>query len=116
VAVIVLLVRFTNNRWLWLALPLTGWHAIEHAFIMSEYLSTGIAGMPGLLSQGGALFGGLPLIRPDLHFIYNLVETVPLALGFGAQVRHSAVRHARAPIHRPKQARFAQMDDPVTFV
>ena len=92
VAVVVLLVRFKANRWLWLVLPLTGWHAIEHAFIFSGYLSTGVSGMPGLLAQGGALWGGLPVVRPDLHFIYNLVETVPLLVGFEAQVQRSAPR------------------------
>lgn len=89
IGLIVLLARFKGNGWLWLALPFTGWHAIEHAFIFSGYLSTGISGIPGLLSQGGALWGGLPVTRPDLHFIYNLVETAPLLLGFGAQVQHS---------------------------
>lgn len=91
-AVVVLLVRFNGNRWLWLALPLTSWHAIEHAFIVSGYVSTGISGLPGLLSQGGALWGGVPVVRPDLHFIYNLIETVPLLLGFEAQVQRSAAR------------------------
>jgi hypothetical protein len=43
--------------------------------------------LPGLLAQGGAIAGGLPISRPDLHFLYNLVETVPLILGFLWQVQ-----------------------------
>lgn len=31
--------------------------------------------------------GGLPLIRPNLHFIYNLVETAPLVVAFAFQLK-----------------------------
>ena len=30
----------------------------------------------------GLIGGGLPLTRPDLHFLYNLVETAPLVVAF----------------------------------
>ena len=88
-AVVVLLQRYGTNRWLWLTAMLSGWHAIEHAYIFSIYLSTGVSGTPGLLSQGGAIGGGLPISRPDLHFIYNLVETLPLTAAFLDQARHA---------------------------
>jgi len=29
----------------------------------------------------------LPVARPDLHFLYNLVETIPLLLGWMAELR-----------------------------
>jgi hypothetical protein len=90
-AVVLLLTRFGSNRWLWLTFALSAWHELEHAYIFSVYLTTGVSGTPGLLSSGGLLFGGLPLARPDLHFLYNLVETVPLVLAFLTQVRRSAV-------------------------
>jgi hypothetical protein len=86
-ATLVLLGRYWANRWLWLTLLLSGWHALEHAYILSIYLATGVPGTPGLLSQGGALAGGLPISRPDLHFLYNLLETVPLVLGFLVEVQ-----------------------------
>lgn len=85
-AVLALLVPYVRNRWLWATLLLAGWHGIEHVYIMSVYLSTGVAGTPGLLSKGGAIHGGLPLTRPDLHFLYNLIETVPLVVGFVIQL------------------------------
>ena len=91
-AVLVLLGRYGANRWLQLTLLLSGWHEIEHAVIFSVYLSTGLSGTPGLLSQGGALGGGLPISRPDLHFLYNLVETVPLALAFLVQLQRATPR------------------------
>jgi hypothetical protein len=79
--------RYTTPRlalsvWLWILLPIVLWHAAEHIQIMSVYLSTGRAGTPGLLAHGGVIGGGLPLIRQDLHFIYNLVEEVLLILSF----------------------------------
>lgn len=48
---------------------------------MATYLRTGVVGSPGFLSAGGPI-GGLPLARPDLHFLYNLAETVSLLIGW----------------------------------
>ena len=86
-AVLVLLSPFGANRWLRLTAVLSGWHEVEHVFIFWGYWQTGIAGLPGLLAQGGAIAGGLPISRPDLHFLYNLIETIPLILGFLWQVQ-----------------------------
>jgi len=41
---------------------------------MVVFLCSGIVGGLGLLATGGAIGGGLPLSRPDLHFVYNLLE------------------------------------------
>ena len=98
-AVALLLSRYADNRWLWLTAALAGWHEIEHAFIFSVYLHTGLSGTPGLLSHGGALWGGLPVSRPDLHFLYNVLESAPLFVAFLLQVRRDArpARRARRP-------------------
>ena len=90
VAVVVLLLHYRTNCWLWLTALFSTWHAIEHAYIFSVYITTGLSGTPGLLAQGGAILGGLPLSRPDLHFIYNLIETIPLILAFLRQVQRTA--------------------------
>jgi hypothetical protein len=82
VAVLLLLPRFRKNPWLWATLGLSIWHEIEHLVVFYVYLTTGQAGTPGLLARGGLIGGGLPISRPDLHFFYNLVETVPLVIGF----------------------------------
>jgi hypothetical protein len=42
------------------------------------YLGTAVS---GLLSQGGEIAGGLPVRRPDLHGVYNLVEIAPARPG-----------------------------------
>jgi hypothetical protein len=80
IAVVALLFRYRSSIWLWLAGLLAGVHLIEHTYIMFVYLTTGVAGTPGLFGAGGALAGGLPLARPDLHMVYNLIETAPLLI------------------------------------
>lgn len=76
-----------HNPWLWALLPLVTWHMAEHVTIMNYYLRTGIAGSPGLLARGGAIGGGLPISRPDLHFLYNLAEETLIVLAYLHQVR-----------------------------
>lgn len=87
-AVVLLVRRFRRNPWLWASLAIAGWHEAEHVVIMARYLATGQQWTPGLLATGGAVAGGV-LPRPDLHFLYNLVETVPLVGGFVYQLRRS---------------------------
>jgi hypothetical protein len=98
VAAAVLLVRFRSNRWLWFTALFGLWHGLEHTYILWIYLTTGVAGTPGWLAQGGAVRGGLPLQRPDLHFIYNFIETVPLLIAFVWQLRQPM---AATPSQRP---------------
>lgn len=89
IAVVLLLTHFRQNRWLWATLVFAGWHEFEHIVIMSTFLTTGTAGTPGLLSRGGLISGGTPLIRPDLHMLYNVVETVPLVAAFAVELRRA---------------------------
>jgi hypothetical protein len=86
----VLLTRFPINRWIAVAAVVVTWHEIEHIYIMIGFLQTGAIGGPGLLATGGAISGGLPLIRADLHFFYNLFETALLVVAFAYQARRSA--------------------------
>ena len=92
IAGLLLLARFRTNYWLWLTMVIAVWHGFEHAYILSVYLTTGQAGTPGFLARGGAIAGGLPLLRPDLHFLYNLIETAPLVAGFIYQCRQTLLR------------------------
>jgi hypothetical protein len=71
-----------KNPWLWGLLVLALWHEAEHIYIIDCYLKTGMAGNPGLLARGGALWGGLPIIRPNLHFLYTLIEESLIILGY----------------------------------
>jgi len=83
-----LVVYHKSNPWLWILAGVVTWHALEHIAIMSFYLRTGIAGSPGLLAHGGAIAGGLPLIRPDLHFLYNLIEETLILIAYAYQLKH----------------------------
>src|SRR5216684_5749663 len=76
-----------SNPWLWVLLPIVTWHALEHIVIMRVYLTTGVVGSPGLLARGGAIAGGLPLTRPDLHFLYNLAEETLILIAYAHQVK-----------------------------
>ena len=94
-----------TNPWLWVLLPLVTWHAAEHVAIMSYYFRTGIVGSPGLLASGGAIAGGLPITRPDLHFLYNLAEETLIVFAYLHQVKQlpavdKDVAIASAPVSR----------------
>ncbi|HEY8825423.1 MAG TPA: hypothetical protein VIP07_11100 [Candidatus Limnocylindria bacterium] len=87
VMLVVLLPHFRTNPWLIAVTPLAAWHFVEHSVMIATYIQTGVSGTPGLLSSGGLLFGGLPITRPDLHFLYNLVETAPLLVAWLVEIR-----------------------------
>jgi hypothetical protein len=102
VAVVILVRGFWGNPWLRATLAIAVWHELEHVVVFSTYLATGIAGSPGLLAAGGHLGGGLPVARPDLHFLYNLIETAPLVAGFIFELARSyEPAPASATILRP---------------
>lgn len=84
---ILLVVYGKSNRWLWILAGFVTWHALEHIVIISVYLRTGIMGSPGLLAQGGAIAGGLPIGRPDLHFLYNLLEESLILIAYAYQLK-----------------------------
>jgi hypothetical protein len=85
-----LLFHYRANRWLVAACLFAAFHLVEHDVIMMSFLTTGIAGSPGLLSSGGSVGGGLPIARPDLHFIYNAIEVSLIAIAYGWQLRAEA--------------------------
>ncbi|OLC57055.1 MAG: hypothetical protein AUH85_04345 [Chloroflexi bacterium 13_1_40CM_4_68_4] len=74
-----LLRRFPHSRWLVLAVALGVWHELEHVVIMSTFLATGVVGTPGFS-------------RPELHFLYNAMITIPLILAFRAETLRRARR------------------------
>ena len=89
VTLLALLPHFRTNPWLIAVTPLAAWHFVEHSVMIATYIQTGVSGSPGLLSSGGLLFGGLPIARPDLHFLYNLDETVPLLFAWLVELRRA---------------------------
>jgi len=77
---------FPRNMWMVRLMLFSIWHEIEHISIMSVYLRTHLHS-PGLLAQGGAIHGGLPISRPDLHFLYVLIQEVLLLLAYRHEIR-----------------------------
>jgi hypothetical protein len=92
----VLLVHARSNKWLVAACLFAAFHLVEHDVIMMSFLATGIPGSPGLLSSGGLVGGGLPISRPDLHFIYNVIETAAIAMAYRWQLRAEAAPRSAA--------------------
>ena len=84
---VLLVFLFRKNPWLWVLLVISVWHEIEHVYIMSVFLRTGHVGAPGILARGGAIGGGLPLSRPDLHFFYNFLEEFVLIIAYLYQIQ-----------------------------
>lgn len=95
------------------------WHAAEHFVIMYFYVFArpGVTGNPGLLAMHGLLWGGLPISRPDLHFIYNATEELFIVLCFliglrargismfaGGPARSKANNAGRAGANQPRSA------------
>ena len=85
-----LLTRYPKNPFLWIAIPFQLGHQAEHTYLTYNYIFHGAAqGGVGLLgSPGGAIHGGLGLNRPDLHWVYNTLYTVPFVAAFIYQTKH----------------------------
>ncbi len=101
--IILLVMLHGRDKWLWIMWPIVGFYAAEHIQIISDYLSTGITGTPGLLGAGGHIHWFLSISRPDLHFTYNLLEEIPMLLGFFAyrqRLFHASKSALDMPAHK----------------
>lgn len=87
-AIAALVWKYRFSYWLWAGLVIALWHETEHLYIITQYITEGSGG-PGLLADGGRIAGGVPVRRPELHFVYNVVETLPLYVGFVYAVKDS---------------------------
>jgi hypothetical protein len=102
VGVAILMTHFRSNPWLYATAAIGAWHFAEHVAIMLAFWSTGKPGDPGLLAKGGDIGGGLNIIRPDLHFIYNLAMTAPLMAAFFWQLKRSRQDRPASLTHRER--------------
>jgi hypothetical protein len=88
-----LLSRFTHNRWLWVSFAAASVHEVEHLYLFSVYLMhQGFyfdGGLAGIMGRNGVI--GTPLFRPYLHFAYNVIVVVPLAIAVWLETRCRAV-------------------------
>ncbi|MHB1534341.1 MAG: cyclic nucleotide-binding domain-containing protein [Acidimicrobiales bacterium] len=91
VGTLVLLSKFPRNPWLWPAGFFGTLHTAEHVFLIVNHVFEHVpGGASGLLaSPGGYILGGVGLVRPDLHWIYNTLYTIPFVAALVYQLRHS---------------------------
>jgi hypothetical protein len=78
-----------KNPWLYVLFVFGVWHELEHLYIISKYIQTGIPGNPGLIAKGGLIGGGLPIMRPDLHFLYAVFEETLIIVAFVVEIRRA---------------------------
>lgn len=97
-AVALLLFPFRRNVGLWGLFAFAIYHEIEHVYIVSIYVRTGLAGNPGLLAKGGLIGGGLPITRPDLHAIYAVLEVAMLLMIYLQETRKYRINQQRSTI------------------
>ncbi|MDQ1695062.1 MAG: putative transport system ATP-binding protein, partial [Frankiaceae bacterium] len=61
-----------------------------HTFLgFMHWIKDAPQGSPGLLGKGGAIAGGLPFTRVDLHWMYNTLYTIPFVLALIYQLRRT---------------------------
>jgi hypothetical protein len=78
-----------RNPWLWVAFAAASLHQVEHFYLFwiyntdEAFYSQG--GFAGIMGRGGMI--GTPLYRPYLHFTYNLIVIVPMALAVWDEAR-----------------------------
>jgi len=86
--------RFAGNSWLWLAFGAASFHQIEHVYLYFVYLVDmefyAEGGLAGILGRGGVI--GTPLARPYLHFMYNFLVMMPMALALWRESRRVVER------------------------
>jgi hypothetical protein len=115
IGTLVLIAKFPRNPWLWVAIPFQIAHQAEHSYLMFNYVFEGTkVGGPGLLGTPGGLIhirdaGGLGLIRPDLHWIYNTLYTIPFVISLVYQLKRTYDESLDeafpdAPMHEKQEA------------
>jgi hypothetical protein len=74
----------SGNRWLWVAFAAASLHEVEHIYLFWLYQAHpafyAAGGFEGIMGYDGVI--GSPLARPYLHFAYNFIVIVPMALAF----------------------------------
>jgi hypothetical protein len=78
-----------RNPWLWVAFAAASLHQIEHFYLFWIYQAHepfySHGGFAGIMGENGLI--GSPLDRPYLHFTYNLIVVVPMAIALWDQAR-----------------------------
>ena len=118
---ILLFGKFRWNIPLWIAWVVAIWHTAEHWYITYFFLfdyknylpppAPGLHGREGLLGAGGLLWPGSPFQRIELHFIYNLLYTVPLVWAFILVMRRAYDEYLEKAFPRLTEAQLAGLNN-----
>jgi hypothetical protein len=91
---LLLIVFHGRNKWLWVAFAAAGLHQVEHFYLFWLYNTHEPAytagGFAGIMGENGMI--GSPLDRPYLHFTYNLIVVVPMAIALWDEARRADQR------------------------
>ena len=114
IGVIILLFRFRKNIALWVCLVIGIWHSAEHWYITYYYTfdrPAYLAGKSnGLLARGGLLWPSSPLPRIELHFLYNLIFTIPLVWAFVLILRDAYDEYLKKAFPTLSEAQLASIN------
>ena len=81
----------SGNRWLWVAFAAASLHEVEHVYLFWIYWAHpafyAAGGFEGIMGNGGVI--GSPLARPYLHFAYNFLVIVPMAIAFWDETKRA---------------------------
>jgi hypothetical protein len=126
IGVIILLFKFRKNIALWVTLGVALWHTAEHWYITYYYTFDyrnydpnqpgGRHADFGLLARGGLLWPTSPFPRIELHFIYNLLFTVPLVWAFVLVIRDAYDEYLKKAFPRLSEAQLASLDTQTELV
>ncbi|HEY7125960.1 MAG TPA: cyclic nucleotide-binding domain-containing protein [Ktedonobacterales bacterium] len=120
IGVIILLFRFRKNIALWITFAIGLWHTSEHWYITYYYVFNKpyytAHAKNGLLAQGGLLWPTSPLPRIELHFLYNLLFTIPLIWGFIIILRDAYDEYLKNAFPRLSESQLASINSNIDAV
>ena len=120
---ILLFGKFKRNIALWIAWVVAIWHTTEHWYITYFYFFDyanydpnnphGLKAREGLLGQDGLLWPSSPFPRIELHFIYNLLYTIPLVWAFVLVVRDAYDEYLKKAFPRLTESQLANLNSTI---
>jgi hypothetical protein len=104
---VVLVVTYPRNPWVYPLVVLSLVHGVEHIYIFAEFVRLGVSNGPGVLARGGVV-GIIPLVREDLHNVYNGLEAILMVLGFSHEVHATFLEDGALPASSPTRRETTQ--------